>query len=214
MNTTKSEIIKIITAIKVQCPEALPYKNEVESDILVDMWFEILKGYPKEIVWAATRNALKHTVYQKQNWIGAICQEIDKMQVAYEQTETELWDELLKAVQYVRRVTYFGMVGHWDNGRRISPPEEVQKALDGLSPLLRDYVHGTSELVALSRQDTLEYEKARFLKTLPQLKQREKIRKESGMLAGLIESAAEQKAIERRELKQLGQTKSSGELPL
>ena len=95
MKISKSEIIKIITAIKIQCPEALQYKNTAELSILADMWYETLKGYSQEIVWKATQNALKNAVYQKYNWIGLICQEIEKMNAVNEKTDGELWSELI-----------------------------------------------------------------------------------------------------------------------
>lgn len=190
MKTTKSEIVKIITAIKVQCPEALPYKDEVELDILVDMWFEILKGYPKEVVWAAVRNALKNTVYQKQNWIGAVCQEIEKMKETTEKTDGELWTELTSVLNTVSKLMYFGTAIHWYNGKRIDPMEEVSKIYKNLNPILQDYIGGVSGLVALSKQETLEYEKGRFQKAIETLRKREKTKKEMGAIAGLISSTA------------------------
>ena len=186
MKLTKSEIVKIITAIKVQCPEALQYKNEEEYDLLVDMWFDIFKDTPKEIVWTATRNALKSAIYQKCNWVGAINQEIEKMRMAYEKTDGDLWSELTSVLNKVSRLMYFGLARHWDNGVLVDPIEEVNKIHDNLDPILQNYVGGVSGLVALSRVDTLEYEKGRFFKTVDTLRKREKTKNEMGAIAGLI----------------------------
>ena len=189
MKMTKSEIVKIITAIKVQCPEALQYKDRTELDLLVDMWFDIFKDIPKEIVWTATRNALKSAVYQKCNWVGVINQEIEKMRTANEKTDGELWTELTGALNKVGRLMYFGTATHWDNGVRIDPIYEVNKIYGKLDVILQSYVGGVSGLVALSKADTLEYEKGRFQKAVEALRKREKTKQEMGAIAGLIGEA-------------------------
>lgn len=182
----KSEIVKIISAIKVQCPEALSYQNKMEFNLLIDTWFEILKDYPKEVIWVAVRNALKNTVYQKQNWIGAICQEIEKMQTAQEKTDGELWTELTDVLNTVSKIMYFGTAKHWNNGKLIDPTDEVNKIYENLNPILKDYVGGVSGLVALSKAETLEYEKGRFQKAIETLRKRDKTRAEMGAVAGLL----------------------------
>lgn len=209
MNITKSEIVKIVTAIKIQCPEALPYKDETELDILVDMWFDIFKGITKEIVWTATRNALKNTVYQKQNWVGAISQEIEKLRTAYEKTDGELWTELTSVLNGVGKLMYFGTARHWYNGKLIEPMEEVNKIYQKLDPILQNYVGGVSGLIALSKQETLEYEKGRFLKNVEILRTRERAKKETPLaLAGIVQELSGRFVIESKETKLLkGETK-------
>ena len=44
----KGEIVKIITAIKIQCPEGLQAKTQEELSLLVNLWYESLKEYPKD----------------------------------------------------------------------------------------------------------------------------------------------------------------------
>lgn len=189
----KAEIVKIITAVRIQCPEALQYRNETELDILVDMWYEIFKPYPKEIVWRATRNALKNTVYQKQNWLGAIHQEIDKMQVAYEKSDNELWAELTGCLRevsecaYKLRFTYVEANGltQGENARR-----RLVEIYNNLSPEIKDFCRSVDDLVELSNltDQQLGFEKGRFLKTAPQIKERAKTRAQMpNALAGLLQ---------------------------
>jgi hypothetical protein len=192
MRLTKKEIVKIITAIKIQCPEALPYRNENEFDILVDMWNEILKDYPKEVVWAAVRNALKNTVFQKQNWIGAICQEIDKMQTAYEKTAEELWAELTGVLNEVNKCVYkFRFTYIERNGKTQGENARlrVKEIYNNLSPELKDYVRNESTLIELAdlTDQQLNFEKGRFLKTVPQIKERAKTRAQTGDMANLLQ---------------------------
>lgn len=199
MKITKSEIVKIITAVKIQCPEALPYKDETELDILVDMWFDIFKDIPQEIVWTATRNALKNTVYQKQNWVGAINQEIEKMRTAYTKTDGELWTELTSVLNSVSKLMYFGTARHWYNGKLIEPMQEVEKIYKKLDPILQNYVGGVSGLIALSKQETLEYEKGRFLKNVEILRTRERTKQETPLtLSGLVQELSGCLAFEDR----------------
>lgn len=186
MKLNKSEIVKIITAIKMQCPEALPYKDETEYDILVDFWYEMFQDTPKEILWKATQNALKTEVYQKCNWAGAINREIENMRKAYEKTDGELWTELTSVLDKVSRLMYFGTARHWYNGVLIDPIDEVNKIYAKIDPILQKYVGGVSGLVALSQADTLEYEKGRFFKNCEILRKREKTKQEIGVIAGLI----------------------------
>jgi hypothetical protein len=192
MKLTKKEIVKIITAIKVQCPEALPYKNETESDILIDMWHDILKEYPSEIVWAAVRNALKNTVYQKQNWIGAICQEIDKMQTAYEKSTEELWAELTGVLREVSECAYkfrFNFVERNGKTQGENARIRVKEIYNGLSPEIKDYVRNEYTLIDFAdlTDQQLNFEKGRFIKTIPQIKERAKTRAQTGNMAGLLQ---------------------------
>jgi hypothetical protein len=202
MKLTKSEIVKVITAIKIQCPETLPYKSETEFDLLVDMWYEILKEYPKEIVWEAVRNALKNTVYQKQNWIGAICQEIEDLQAAYEKSETELWAELQDCLREVSRCAYNLRFNHVErNG--LTQGENARARLrdifNDLSPELQEYCRNESGLVEIAQQTTeqISFEKGRFIKTMPQIKARARTRGQtSGQLAGLIQGLSNKFLLE------------------
>lgn len=192
MQLTKSEIIKIITAIKMQCPEALVYKNETEFEILIDMWFDCFQEYPAEIVWAATRNALKNTVYQKQNWLGAINQEIEKMQVAYEKNDMELWAELTGCLRPVRDCAYkfrFNFVE--SNGKTQGENARIQleQIFNNLSPEIKAYCRNEGGLVEIAEltDEQLNYEKGRFMRMIPQLKERAKTKAQTGNMAELLQ---------------------------
>lgn len=192
MQITKSETVKVITAIKVQCPEALPYRNESEFDILVEMWHDILKEYPQEVVWQAVRNALKNTVYQKQNWIGAISQEIDKMQMAYEKDENELWAELTGVLREVSNCAYkfnFNFVERNGKTQGENARLRVEEIFNNLSPELKDYIRNKGALIELADlpDQQLNYEKGRFLKVMPQIKERARTRAQTGNMANLLQ---------------------------
>lgn len=190
MKINKSECVKIITTIKAQCTESLQYKNDSEFEMIVEVWFEILKEYEKELVWLAVRNALKNSVYQKQNWIGAICQEIEKIQSTREKTVGELWVELTHALNSIAKIMYFGTARHWVNGALIDPTEEAEKIYIQLDPILQDYAGGLIGLVELSKQENFEYEKGRFQKSVEILKNRRKTKKETENFFQLLGNAS------------------------
>jgi hypothetical protein len=100
---------------------------------------------------------------------------IKEIRTATEPTEADLWEELVRILPQVGRVAYFGTRQYWDNGRLVYPADELRRIYEGLPPILKAYVGGVSELVSLAKQETLEYEKGRFLKALPTLKQRDEI---------------------------------------
>ena len=207
MQLTKSEIIKIITAIKIQCPDALPIKDESESDFLVDMWFDCFKEYPKEVVWAAVRNALKNTVYQKQNWLGAISQEIDKMQVAYEKPKEELWVELTSVLHNVSSNVYaYKYTFREQNGKTQGENayERNKEIFNKLSPELKEYCRSLNGLeeIADYTEEQLSYERGRFMREMPILRERARTRQTTpNNIAGLIQGVSNKLRLESGERK-------------
>lgn len=190
---TRTEIVKIITAIKMQCQDALPYRNESEFDILVDMWFEILKEYQKDIVWLAVKNALKNTVYQRQNWIGAICQEIEKMRDACAKSDTDLWADIVAVLPVVENSSYkFNYTAIEENGKEQgeNEKERVREIYNNLPVEIKSYLGSVSRLVEISRLDSerINIEKGRFLKVMPQIKETMKTRAQIESVAGLLPS--------------------------
>ena len=178
---TKSEIVKIITAIRVQCPDALQYKTEMDFEILVNMWFDCFKEYPKMIVWKATQNALRSSEYQKKNWLGAISQEIEKMQGAFEKDESELWAELQNVLHDVSACAYrfnFNYVEQNGLTQGENARNRVREIFEGLDPALKDYCRDTRGLVELARytNEQINFERGRFMKIIPTIRERQKTR--------------------------------------
>jgi hypothetical protein len=209
MTTTKSEIVKIITAIKVQCPEAIPYKTSDELDMVVNTWFEVFKAYPKEVVWVATTNALKSTVFQKQNWLGAIYKEIENLQIAYEKSETELWAELTGVLREVHRNYYAFRFNAMDaNGKTQgdNARDRVEAIFNGLSPELKEYCRNQRGLIEIAEYDAekLSFERGRFMRDISNIKTRVKTRHLlPDNVATLLQGIASNMAIEGGERKLL-----------
>ena len=180
---TPQDVNKYLTTIRINFENSYKTQNDEERQILIKSWFAILKDYPKEVCDVAVINAIKHAEYAPR--IGAIVKEIEKMQVAYEKTETELWGELTGVLRDVARQVYcfpFNFVEangltQGDNARR-----RVKEIFNALSPELKEYCRDDRGLIELSQytDQQLTFEKGRFQKTLPQLKQRMKTRHETG----------------------------------
>lgn len=175
---TIEDINRYITTIRINFENAYKTQSEEERVLLYKTWFACLKEYPKEIVDKAVLNAIKHAKFAPR--IGDIVEQIESLRVAYEKTDAELWESLTRVLPEVGKIMYFGTQRSWYNGRLIDPNEEVNRIYAELDPLLQDYVGGIAGLVTLARTEKLDFEKARFLKTVPTLKARARTRHDTG----------------------------------
>ena len=197
---TIADINQYVTMIRINFENAYKTQTAEEREMLYASWYAILKDYPKEVCDTAVINAIKHAEYAPR--IGSIVKEIERMQVAYEKTESELWSELngclreVAACVYRFRFNYIEPNGlsQGDNARA-----RVGEIFNGLSPELKEYCrneHGLIELAQLT-DEQLSYEKGRFNRTVPQLKERARTRAQiSGSLAGLIQGISTKFLIE------------------
>lgn len=188
---TISDVNKYITMIRINFENAYKAQTAEEREMLLASWYAILKDYPKEVCDAAVLNAIKNAEYAPR--IGSIVKEIEKMQKAYEKTEAELWAELQGCLREVANCAYkfrFNFIQangltEGDNAR-----ERVKEIFNGLSPELKEYCRTPNGLIEISQltDEQLGYEKGRFNKTVPQLKERSKTRAQiGGSLSGLIQ---------------------------
>ena len=183
MTLTINDVNQYITMIRINFENAYKTQTAEEREMLLASWYAILKDYPKEICDKAVINAIKHAEFAPR--IGTIVKEIEKMQVAFEKDDAELWAELTGTLREVRecayrfRFTYVEANGltQGDNARL-----RVKELFNNLAPELKDYCRNESGLIDLARLDTeqLGYEKGRFIKTMPQLKERAKTRGQLG----------------------------------
>lgn len=178
MELTKKDIDSIIGVISAQCPDAFNFKSAKDIELLAELWYNVLKEYPKEVVFNATANALKNSEYQKRNWLGAISQEIEKMRYANAKGAPELWEELTDTFYTVR--LYASMLMNTfkdDDGIRQcdKASEKLKEIYERLENEIKEYVLSTSVLIQLARSDSeqLSIEKGRFFKLLPLIRERE-----------------------------------------
>lgn len=173
MKITRKDIVAMVGMIKANYTHA--YKDVTKNELaaMVEFWYSSLAKYEKEVVNVAFQMAVESCTFPPT--LADICKNIKEIRTATEPTEADLWEELVRILPRVGRVAYFGTRQYWDNGRLVYPADELQGIYDSLPPILKAYVGGVSELVSLAKQETLEYEKGRFLKALPTLKTRDEI---------------------------------------
>ena len=185
---TPQDVNKYITTIRINFENSYKTQSDEEREILIKSWFAILKDYPKEIVDKAVINAIKNAEFAPR--IGTIVKEIEKMREAYEKSETELWSELTGVLREVETCAYrFRFTALDYNGKTQGENAimRVDEIFNGLSPELKEYCRNVGGLIELAKSEGLEYEKGRFMRTMPTIKQRARTRQETPNLARLIQ---------------------------
>lgn len=191
---TYEDVINYISAIRVFYPKAFPISSDPkeadkERAILIKMLFNILREYPKEVCDVAVENLVKNFNYEYPKPADIIA-EIKKLQVAFEKSETELWSELTGVLKEVESCAYrfrFNAIEYNGKTQGENARIRIDEIFNGLSPELKEYCRNSGGLIDLARSEGLEYEKGRFMRTIPTLKERARTRRETGdHLAGLI----------------------------
>lgn len=160
------DIIKYLIKIQLNFENAYVTSNQVERELLVESWYEALCEYPKEVCNAAVNNVLKRAKFVPR--LGDITEEIEKLIAPEAKTDDQLWAELASVLDKVydisRYLTYPQYV-KWANTK-------LQEIYAGLSDELKLFVVNVSTLVDIAEMndESLQFERARFFKQMPQLK--------------------------------------------
>lgn len=173
------DVLDILKLIRANYENSYAFKTEEEAKVLVAFWYDSLKNYSKEYVFAAVKNAIKSSEFAPK--ISTILAEIKKLTEADEKTDVELWAELeekfypiYQATQYLQYDQYF----KWAS-------EKIKQIYEGLSNEIKMFVVNTSTLIELAElanrpnDDSIKFEKARFLKAMPELRTKQTIRIQS-----------------------------------
>jgi len=183
---TLQDINKYITTIRIEYPNAFPIqaKNETERAELYRMlcvsWYKQLEQYPKEICDTAVMNALGNARDGRYPRIGDVKYQIERIEEACQKSDNELWAELQSVLWEVEKNVYLykydalekNGLTQGENARRRNG-----EIFDSLSPELKEYcqsVGGLTEL-ALYDMDKLGFERGRFIKAIPQIRERAKV---------------------------------------
>lgn len=187
---TIDDVLEYLTMIRINFENAYKSQTKEEQKLLLKSWYAILKDYPKEVCDQAVINALKNAEFAPR--IGSIVKEIEKMQVAYEKTAEELWIELSGVLHDVSECAYkfrFNFVESNGKTQGENAKIKLQNIFKGLSPEIKDYIRNEYTLIDLAEMtdNQLNFEKGRFIKTVPQIKERAKTRAQTGNMAGLLQ---------------------------
>lgn len=176
MKLTKKDVFDMVGFIKANYSYAYKDVNDDLLKIMMRTWFNSLSKYSKEVVEVAFMKAIE--VCKMPPTLADIIQNIKQMKVATEPTDTELWNELVKAVEVTNDcIYYYNFYIVESNGKTQSEnaKDRFNKLWEELPQILKDYCGNKSGLVDIAQTD-LEFEKNRFLKQLPTLKQRQEIK--------------------------------------
>lgn len=198
MEISKTDIVKFLTKIRVNFENAYKCNTKEENILLVESWYDILCKYPKEVCEKAVNEALENATQGKAPRIGDIVVHIKKMQSAYEKDDNELWSELTGVFHEVRRCAGMLQYTFVDGNDGLSQGERAHRRLadiyNALDPALKDYCRNTGALIEFARysDEQLSYERGRFIKTMPIVRERIKTRNTTPdnikfMLQGLTE---------------------------
>jgi hypothetical protein len=177
---TLQDINKYITTIRIEYPNAFPIqaKNETERAELYKMlcvsWFKQLEQYPKEVCDTAVMNALGSARDGKYPRIGDVKYQVERIQEACAKSDNELWAELQSVLWEVsNNVGLYRYESHEEKARKRN--EEI---FNSLSPEIKEYCQNIDGLtdIALCDMDKLGFERGRFIKAIPQIRERAKIR--------------------------------------
>lgn len=180
MELTKKDVIGMIAMMKSNYPYAYKQQSKEETNMLVNTWCAIFCKYPREIVQSAFYKSLE--ICKMPPTIADLTEIINLYKQATEKSENDLWSELRTAVYKTDDCVYrFRFNAIQPNGKTQgeNARDEFDEIWNNLSPELKEYLSNKNTLIELSRQENLEYEKARFIKILPIVRNRIKVKSET-----------------------------------
>lgn len=163
---TPAAVATYIIKIQLNFENAYITSNDTERQLLISSWYEALCEYPKEICDKAVNNALKKAKFAPR--LGDITEEINIILSADAPSDEQLWAELssvLGKVYDISRYLTYPQYVNWANAK-------LNEIYSGLSDGLKLFVVNVSTLVDIAEMsdESLQYERARFFKQMPQLK--------------------------------------------
>ncbi|MDE7330293.1 MAG: hypothetical protein K2N30_04290 [Clostridia bacterium] len=188
MQLIKSMIAQIFELIRVNYDTAFVGKSESDMLILAETWYDCLKEYPQELVMTAVKNAIKRSEFTPK--IATVTAEIKKLTEANEKSDLDLWAELDNVLyEAYDTAKYLRYPQHHSWAK-----EKLQSIYDRLSPEIKLFVVNLSSLIELANMsertddDGFKFEKARFLRLMPNLREQAKNRQAAENLLELTNS--------------------------
>ena len=145
--------------------------------LLINSWFDILRGVPKKVCDTAVRRAMANNKYGLN--IACVKEQVDLMYQTNDQTAEELWARLR---QDIYEVSCLSVAIMYDYGERAEAARaKVREIYNKLPEELKTYVGGSVEAfygLANKEEDFYNFEKGRFIRAYPTLKARERTKAE------------------------------------
>lgn len=190
MRLTKADVAEIFLMYATVYPEQ---SRQIEDEgALIQVYYDLLKEYPAEVVRTAATNAMKTCKFLPKP--SEIIDEVRKITTSFELSEGELFAQLKsaagKAEDLFGQFNYTFVRDGKTQGERAR--EEVRELYESLDPVLKEYIGGVSGLLSLARNDEEQwgYERARFARSLETNRRRVQIKTEMPEMGKLLTGSA------------------------
>jgi hypothetical protein len=193
----KQDIIKMLTVIESLYGGKSTSELKQHIQLQANIWLEILGGYDKELAMKAFYDVCKTEKYRITP--AHIVEQIEKIENAFGKSDQELWAEFRRVLNKANDCVYklkFKMIEENGKTQGENAQLELERLYKGLPLPLQRYCGNVSGLKDLSQLDdeSLEFEKARFLKDIGKKKAEIKIQQECPQFAELAQGTL--KALE------------------
>lgn len=193
----KQDIIKMLTVIESLYGGKSTSELKQHIQLQADIWLEILGGYDKDLAMKAFYDVCKTEKYRITP--AHIVEQIEKIENAFGKSDQELWAEFRRVLNKANDCVYklkFKMIEENGKTQGENAQLELERLYKGLPLPLQRYCGNVSGLKDLSQLDdeSLEFEKARFLKDIGKKKAEIKIQQECPQFAELAQGTL--KALE------------------
>lgn len=183
MELTQKDVATMLLIIKADY-NVFGNLSKDEFDIVIKSWYNNLKEYPAEVIAQAFSKVIKTS--KTKPTVAHIIEQIEKMEQVNKKSDQELWNELdkqsLSASFSIEKFDYtYIPIGETKTQGELAR-EDVAKIYDGLDPLIKEYLGNSKKRfmdIAQMNSDEIQYEMARFFRTMPQIRQRQKIKEET-----------------------------------
>jgi hypothetical protein len=188
----KQDIIKMLTVIESLYGGKSTSELKQHIQLQADIWLEILGRYDKDLAMKAFYDVCKTEKYRITP--AHIVEQIEKIENAFAKSDQELWAEFRRVLNKANDCVYklkFKMIEENGKTQGENAQLELERLYEGLPLPLQRYCGNVSGLKDLSQLDdeSLEFEKARFLKDIGKKKAEIKIQQECPQFAQLAENA-------------------------
>ena len=193
----KQDIIKMLTVIESLYGGKSTSELKQHIQLQADIWLEILGRYDKDLAMKAFYDVCKTEKYRITP--AHIVEQIEKIENAFGKSDQELWAEFRRVLNKANDCVYklkFKMIEENGKTQGENARLELERLYEGLPLPLQRYCGNVSGLKDLSQLDdeSLEFEKARFLKDIGKKKAEIKIQQECPQFAELAQGTL--KALE------------------
>ena len=193
----KQDIIKMLTVIESLYGGKNTSELKQHIQLQADIWLELLGRYDKDLAMKAFYDVCKTEKYRITP--AHIVEQIEKIENAFGKSDQELWAEFRRVLNKANDCVYklkFKMIEENGKTQGENARLELERLYEGLPLPLQRYCGNVSGLKDLSQLDdeSLEFEKARFLKDIGKKKAEIKIQQECPQFAELAQGTL--KALE------------------